>query len=89
MSERQPSPQDHHESGLYEIRVGGHLNKRWDDWFEGLTVTRTSNGETMLTGIIADQSALHGMLRKIRDLGIPLRSVNRIESGDRDDNPQE
>lgn len=83
MSEPQPSTDDN-DPGLYEIRIKGHLDDRWADWFEGLTIVREDNGETSLTGLVADQSALHGLLRKIRDLGIPLLSVNRIESGQLD-----
>ena len=63
----------------YEIRIKGHLSPQWIDWFEGLTITREANGETRLTGPVVDQTALHGLLRKVRDLGLPLISVNRIE----------
>ena len=67
----------------YEIRVGGHLDQRWADWFEGMDVTNDfdENGSpvTILTGEIVDQAALHGILVKIRDIGIPIISVNRIE----------
>lgn len=65
----------------YEIRVKGQLNAGWSDWFDGLTVTTEANGETMLTGWIQDQAALHGLLMKVRDLGLPLLAVIRIESG--------
>ena len=71
--------EDHHEPGHYEIRIKGHLDNRWADWFEGLTIMLEDNGETLLTGPVVDQAALHGLLRKVRDLGIPLVSVNRIE----------
>ena len=67
------------EPGRYEIRIKGHLDDHWVNWFEGLTITRENNGETLLTGPVVDQSALHGLLRKVRDLGLPLVSVNRIE----------
>jgi hypothetical protein len=67
--------------GYYEIRIKGHLDNRWADWFEGVTITLEDNGETLLTGQVADQAALHGLLRKVRDLGMPLVSVNRIEPG--------
>ena len=63
---------------IYQIRVKGHLGSQWKDWFGGLTVTLEDNGETLLTGPVADQAALHGLLRKVRDLGIPLVSVVRI-----------
>jgi len=62
----------------YQIRVKGHLGTQWADWFEGLTVTLEENGDTLLSGPVADQAALHGLLRKVRDLGIPLVSVVRI-----------
>ena len=63
----------------YEIRIKGHLDTRWTDWFEGLTITREANGETLLTGPVADQAALHGLLRKVRDLGLPLMSVTHVK----------
>ena len=62
----------------YEIRLKGHLDDRWAEWFEGLIITREDNGETLLTGPVADQAALHGLLRKVRDLGLLLISVNRV-----------
>ncbi len=65
---------------FYAIRLKGHLDSRWANWFEGLTITLEDNGETLLTGPVTDQAALHGLLRKVRDLGLPLLSVNRIES---------
>src|SRR5215207_9998843 len=64
--------------GLYEIRIKGHLENRWADWFDGLTLTREENGETLLTGPVVDQAALHGLLRKVRDLGLPLVSVMHV-----------
>jgi hypothetical protein len=60
---------------IYQIRVKGHLGSQWTDWFGGLTVTLEDNGETLLAGPVADQAALHGLLRKVRDLGMPLVSV--------------
>lgn len=68
---------DHYEPGLYEIRIKGHVDDRWADWFGGLTITLEDNGETLLSGQILDQSALHGILRMVRDLGMPLLSVIR------------
>ena len=62
----------------YEIRIKGHLGSQWTDWFGGLTVTLEDNGETLLTGPVVDQAALHGVLKKMRDLGMPLVSVNRV-----------
>jgi hypothetical protein len=79
MSETHASIEDHHEPGLYEIRIKGHLDKRWADWFEGLTITREDNGDTLLSGPVIDQAALHGLLRKVRDLGMPLLSVIQVE----------
>lgn len=64
---------------VYQIRVKGHVSREWTDWFEGLTITLKDNGETLLTGPMIDQAALHGVLRWIRDLGIPLLSVTYIE----------
>jgi len=63
---------------VYQIRVKGHLGSHWTDWFGGLTVTLEDNGDTLLTGPIVDQAALHGLLKKVRDLGMPLVSVVRI-----------
>ena len=73
-----------HEPGLYEIRIKGHLDDKWTAWFEGLTLTREDNGETLLTGPVVDQAALHGLLRKVRDLGMPLLSVTRVRPGQAD-----
>jgi hypothetical protein len=63
---------------VYEIRVRGHLNGRWSDWFDGLKVINLENGETLLSGNIADQAALHGVLIKVRDLGLPLMAVTSV-----------
>jgi len=60
---------------VYQIRVKGHLGSQWTDWFGGLTVTLEDNGETLLTGPVVDQAALHGLIKKVRDLGMPLVSV--------------
>lgn len=65
---------------IYQIRIERQLDQQWTDWFEGLTITQEEDGTTVLTGHLADQSALHGLLKKVRDLGIPLVSVNRIET---------
>ena len=61
----------------YEIRVKGHLDVRWADWFDGLTLTQESDGTTVLRGSVVDQAALYGVLGKVRDLGLPLIAVNR------------
>jgi hypothetical protein len=66
---------------VYRITIKGHLDCEWSDWFDGLTITLGDNGETILTGPLIDQSALHGVLIKIRDLGLPLLSLTRIETG--------
>ncbi len=81
MSETHVLPEYQDESGLYEIRLKGHLDNRWADRFEGLTITLEENGDTLLTGPVVDQAALHGLLKKVRDLGMPLLSVNRVEPG--------
>ena len=64
---------------VYQIRIKGHLDHRWTDWFEGMTITLEENGDTLLTGPVVDQAALHGLLRKVRDLGMPLISAIRVE----------
>jgi len=64
---------------VYQIRVKGHLGSQWQDWFGGLTVTLEANGETLLTGPVIDQAALHGLLKKVRDVGLPLLSVIRLQ----------
>ena len=69
---------------IYQIRIKGHLGRHWTDWFGGLTITQEDNGETLLTGAVVDQAALHGLLRKVRDLGMPLLSVNRGKPGQAD-----
>ena len=84
MSAAHASIEDYHEPGLYEIRIKGHLDNRWADWFEGLTITALDNGETLLTGPVVDQAALHGLLRKVRDLAMPLLSVTRVRPGQAD-----
>ncbi len=84
MSETHASMEDRPEPGLYAIRIKGHLADRWVHWFEGLTITLEENGDTLLTGPVVDQSALYGLLRKVRDLGMPLLLVCATEPG-RDD----
>ena len=66
---------------IYEIRVKGQLDSQWSVWFDGLEVIPLENGETLITGTIRDQSALHGILARVRNLGLPLLSVRRIEAG--------
>jgi len=66
---------------VYQIRIEGHLGRQWTDWFGGLTITLEDNGDTLLTGPVVDQAALHGLLKKVRDLGTPLLSVNPVYPG--------
>ena len=66
---------------IYQIRVEGHLNLQWTDWFGGLAITLEEGGDTLLTGPVVDQAALYGLLKKVRDLGMPLVSVFRVGSG--------
>ena len=68
---------------VYQIRIKGHLGRQWTDWFEGLTITLEEDGDTLLTGPVVDQAALHGLLKKVRDLGMPLVSVSPVEPGTR------
>jgi hypothetical protein len=84
MSETLASTEDHCKPQLYEIRLKGHLDDRWAEWFEGLTIALEDNGDTLLTGPVIDQAALHGLLKKVRDLGMPLVSVSPVEHGQAD-----
>jgi hypothetical protein len=79
MSETPASAGDRHEPGRYEIRLKGHLDQRWAAWFDGLSLTHQSDGTTVIHGPIADQAALHGLLQKVRDVGLPLVSVICVE----------
>jgi len=67
-----------HEGGIYEIRLQGHLEARWRAWFVGLTLTHTREGTTVLRGEVIDQAALHGLLARVRDLGLQLIEVKRV-----------
>ena len=78
MSETHALPEYYDGSGLYEIRIKGHLEARWADRFEGLAITLEENGNTLLAGPVTDQAALHGLLKKVRDLGMPLVSVGPV-----------
>ena len=78
--QRKPRP-DACEPQVYAIRVQDHLGREWTDWFEGLAITLEDDGDTLLTGPVVDQAALHGVLKKVRDLGLPLVSVIRVGRG--------
>ena len=76
----EPNPQPtSNQTVIYQIRLKGHLSREWTDWFEGMTITLEAEGDTLLTGPVIDQAALHGLLKKVRDLGMPLVSVGPIE----------
>jgi hypothetical protein len=77
MSEIPTGP--HHNPGRYEIRLKGHLDSRWAAWFDGLSLTNQSDGTTIIRGPVADQAALHGLLQKVRDIGLPLVSVTQVQ----------
>jgi hypothetical protein len=70
----------HTPTEIFEIRLKGHLDRRWAIWFEGMTITLIEDGDTVLSGPVADQAALHGLLKKVRDLGLPLRSLHCLPS---------
>jgi hypothetical protein len=84
MSDKPRSDEKQNQQLCYEIRLKGHLGSQWTDWFEGLTITLEEDGDTLLTGPVVDQAALHGLLKKVRDLGMPLLSVCSLESGQAD-----
>ena len=67
-----------------EIRIRGQIDEDWSDWFEGLTITHTAEGDTVLSGVVADQAAVHGVLAKVRDLGLPLLTVHSVEVEDQE-----
>ena len=81
MSNEINSESDPGQPTVYQIRIKGHLGREWAEWFGGLAVRLTDNGETLLTGPVVDQAALHGVLRKVRDVGMPLLSVNHVKPG--------
>lgn len=84
MSNNHNSKPNPNQTTIYQIRLNGRLGSGWSDWFGGLTITYNDNDETVLTGPVIDQAELHGLLRKVRDLGISLISVNQVESGKTD-----
>jgi hypothetical protein len=69
---------------VYQIRIKGQLDSQWSDWFSGMTITLAEGGDTLITGPVVDQAALHGLLKKIRDLGLPLVSVCPVQPGPAD-----
>jgi len=79
MTEAHQSSKDDNQFGRYEIRIKGHLDSGWVDWFGGLTITLEVDGDTLLAGPVVDQAALYGLLKKVRDLGMPLLSVNLMK----------
>ncbi len=81
MGEAHGATEDHHEPGRYEIRLKGHLDDRWASQFEGLSLSHANDGTTILAGPVVDQAALYGLLRTVRDLGLPLLSVTHVEPG--------
>lgn len=87
--EQRPNP-DLKQPTVYQIRIKGYLSQQWMNWFDGLTIKLEENGDTLLTGPVVDQAALHGILKKVRDLGMPLLSINSVETGKQDasDNKQ-
>ena len=79
MTERHTSTPYPREAGRYEIRLTGRLDERWTTWFDGLTVSSKNDGTTVISGLVVDQAALHGLLQRVRDLGLPLLSVKRVD----------
>jgi hypothetical protein len=79
MSETHAAPREPHRAEQYEIRLKGHLAGRWSAWFDDLILTRDSDGTTLIEGPVVDQAALHGLLQKVRDTGLPLVSVTRVD----------
>jgi hypothetical protein len=84
MSNKHSLDHDADQPMVYQIRVKGHLSHQWTEWFDGLTITLEEDGNTLLTGTVIDQAALHGLLKKVRDLGMPLISVNSVGIGPQD-----
>jgi hypothetical protein len=84
MTDERPARPGSPDAGHYEIRFAGHLDPRWATWFDGMTPRQASDGTTVIRGLVADQAALHGLLQRVRDLGIPLVSVTRVDLEPRD-----
>ncbi len=87
MTERRNPVPEHRDADRYEIRLTGHLDARWTDWFDGLAVSYGNDGTTVISGEIVDQAALHGLLQRVRDLGLPLVSVRQVEDDQPDQTP--
>ena len=85
MSNKHGPEHDADQPRVYQIRIKGHLGRQRMDWFEGLTITLEEDGDTLITGPVVDQSALHGLLKKVRDLGMPLLSVNAVDPNQADE----
>jgi hypothetical protein len=85
MSDKHNPQMDRDEPVTYQIRVKGHLAAHWEEWYGDITITLEEDGSTLLTGTVADQAALHGLLRKVRDLGLILLSVRLVQPGQSDD----
>jgi hypothetical protein len=79
MANEQRPTADASEPAVYQITVKGHLGVRWGEWFGGMMITQTASGDTLISGLVADQAALYGLLRKVRDLGLPLLALSRSE----------
>ncbi|MCD6576781.1 MAG: hypothetical protein J7K66_02050 [Anaerolineaceae bacterium] len=84
MSNKIDPKTDPSQAVVYQIRIKGHLDSQWKVWFEGLTITLEKDGDSLLTGPVVDQAALHGLLKKVRDLGLPLVSVSPLEPSQAD-----
>jgi len=84
MSNKRNPKTDQGQPAVYQIRITGHLSDQWTGWFEGLTITLEEDGDTLLTGPVVDQAALFGLLKKVRDLGMQLVSINCVEHGNPD-----
>ena len=80
MTERPTSKGERPEAQRYEIRLAGHLDAHWASWFDGLAVSHQGDGTTLICGCVADQAALHGLLQRVRDLGLPLVSVTQVDT---------